>query len=88
MDNKINISIEDNGIGVTPEKVLEVNNNLNNESIGNNDLASGEKSIGLQNVNYRIKLYYGKEHCIHFESLQKIKTITSFSIPYESGGKI
>ena len=45
--------IENNGYGITPERILELTNQMKQEGQA--------KSVGLRNVYQRIKLYYGKE---------------------------
>lgn len=63
-NNKLNFVIEDDGIGIKPEKLKEINavvkntNNLNNSSLG----------YGIFNVNARIRLTYGNEYGIEYLS--------------------
>ncbi|MBN2268487.1 MAG: sensor histidine kinase [Acholeplasmataceae bacterium] len=45
--------IENNGYGITPEKIVELTNQMKQEGQA--------QSVGLRNVYQRIKLYYGKE---------------------------
>lgn len=52
--------ISDDGIGIEAEKVKSINSG--------NDLRSTRQSIGIQNVNRRIKLYYGEEFGITIQS--------------------
>ncbi|WP_426348761.1 sensor histidine kinase [Alloiococcus sp. CFN-8] len=59
-DGRVNIAVEDNGMGMTEETVTEL-------------LKSGPKSskgsgIGLRNVHERIKLYFGEEYGVAIES--------------------
>lgn len=56
--DKVEISVSDNGQGMTPEKLNELLKKLKE-----NDTSSG-KSIGLTNVNKRIKMYHGEEYGI------------------------
>lgn len=56
------ISVQDNGVGMDAAKV--------NEILEKNDINLVEKgsSIGLNNINARMKMLYGKEYGIHVES--------------------
>ncbi|HWT74008.1 MAG TPA: histidine kinase [Mobilitalea sp.] len=54
------IKIEDDGVGMPPEKVEEINQYIN-DSIGSD---RKKQSIGIRNVNQRIKLACGSEYGI------------------------
>lgn len=56
------ISVQDNGVGMDAAKV--------NEILEKNDINLVEKgsSIGLNNINARMKMLYGREYGIHVES--------------------
>ncbi|WP_163192953.1 sensor histidine kinase [Clostridium thermarum] len=60
-DNFI-ITVKDDGLGISPEKLEYLNKCLEDFTIG------GKKSIGISNVNQRIKLYYGEEYGIKIRS--------------------
>lgn len=68
--------IKDNGIGMTPEKLLEVKN----------ELAKGietdfEEGYGLYNVNKRILLYYGDSAKLSVESTYRQGTTMTVKVP-------
>lgn len=68
----IKIEISDDGTGMPPEKVIEINKLLVEGSLTNN-FESGTHTgtgIGLQNVNSRIKLYFGEQYGIKFRESQ------------------
>jgi two-component system, LytTR family, sensor kinase len=65
-------SVEDNGVGMD-KKILK--NLINNCT-----------SMGLKNVNERLKLLYGENYKINIETLPNKGTKVSFSIPIEEGG--
>lgn len=71
-DNDVYVCISDNGIGIKPDKLAE----LNREFV--NDDSSSEGSIGLINVNKRLKLYYGDEYHISISSEQDKFTSVTF----------
>jgi len=68
---KIRFSVTDTGIGMTPERLEELVNDINH--------GSGEKGYGLFNVNRRLKLYYGQEG-IEIKSEYKKGTEVSFML--------
>ncbi len=72
-NNNITIDISDNGVGITPEKLNIIMNNTNN-------LASNT-GLGIQNVDGRIKYYFGPEFGIKIESTYNIGTKVSVTIP-------
>lgn len=54
--NKIYFDVIDNGVGINPEKLKEIHQLLES------DTEPSGKSIGLQNVNMRIKIIFGDEY--------------------------
>lgn len=67
--------IKDNGSGMTDEQVRKINDYIN----GFND---SFKSIGLINVNKRIKLHYGDVYGITISSNQSFGTFIRITVPY------
>lgn len=61
------IKIEDDGIGMTPEKVEEIKKYIDSDSVSTDDK---RQSIGIRNVNQRIKLACGKDYGIAIESVR------------------
>lgn len=66
-ENWIYIQVEDNGKGISEERMREIND------------MSDEKSIGLANLNKRLKMWYNETLTIH--STEEEGTIVSFRIP-------
>ena len=64
-DNVLNIIVSDNGNGIEPHKLEELNTRLIAD-----DLPSG-KHIGLSNVNQRIQLIFGKEYGVKILPLEQ-----------------
>ena len=60
VDNKLAIIINDDGVGIDIDKLNNLNNYINN--IDNNKVGIYKQSIGMKNVNMRIKLTYGNEY--------------------------
>lgn len=61
--NDLIITVRDNGCGIDPDKLKELNEKFNYENEG-----EASTSIGLVNVNSRIKLYYGNEYGLSIKS--------------------
>lgn len=68
------ISVEDNGCGIEETVLDEIRSHLRD---------GGGESIGLTNVNERIKLYFGSAEGLQIESTLGKGTTVSFIIPYE-----
>lgn len=67
------ISVEDNGCGIEETVLDEIRSHLRD---------GGGESIGLTNVNERIKLYFGSAEGLQIESTLGKGTTVSFIIPY------
>ena len=63
-ENEVLLEVEDNGIGFTPEKLAQLQAELDDDS-GDIRLESG---FGIGNVNKRIRLYYGKQYGLSVKS--------------------
>lgn len=72
----IQIKISDDGIGVSQEKAEYIQHNLNI-----NMQPEGNFSIGIYNVNSRLRLYYGKAASITFDSVERKGTTVTINIP-------
>lgn len=73
---KLEITIYDNGCGMPKEKLKELQEGLDK------DLNQNEfQSIGIQNVNHRIKLLFGSEYGVWIESIEKQGTAVKVIIP-------
>ncbi len=69
------IRIEDNGIGIGQERLLQVREGISHR-------VSAEKEIyGLFNVNERIRLNFGEKYGISIESTYGERTIVSIKLP-------
>lgn len=69
------ISIEDNGCGISEEKLREINEYLNNSRI------EDKNGLGIKNVNERIKLFYGEKYGISIISEEKYFTKILIKLP-------
>ncbi|ANS75221.1 histidine kinase [Paenibacillus yonginensis] len=73
-DEELRVSVEDNGSGMTPERLQEVRELLSGPEEENN-------RIGLRNVHQRLTLSYGEGSGLVIESEYGRGTRMSFSIP-------
>ncbi|MCM1125625.1 MAG: sensor histidine kinase [Lachnospiraceae bacterium] len=70
------IQIKDNGIGISRERLEEVQNGIEQKSLAENAI------YGLYNVNERIRLNFGEKYGISIESVYGEGTIVSILLPY------
>ena len=73
-DEKIFLRVQDNGIGMDEAELLLLRKKLNGEDVS-------ERGFGLGNVNERIRLNYGPEYGLSFESTKTEGTVATVCIP-------
>lgn len=76
----LQIQIEDNGIGLTHERLAQIRALLED---GAGDAVIGESGYGVNNVNQRIKLYYGQGYGLTIESEYRHGACVSVVIPLQ-----
>lgn len=69
-DGNLIIAVEDNGVGMTEERIREIMNR--EESV---------KSMGVRNVDNRIKLTFGSEYGLKIESRPGVGTRVTMTLP-------
>jgi two-component system sensor histidine kinase YesM len=79
-DDLLQIQIEDNGIGMTPERLTQIRALLDGDA---GDEVISESGYGVNNVNQRIKLYYGKAYGLTIESEYTRGVCVSVLIPLQ-----
>lgn len=78
-DGNIEFEIRDDGTGIPEYRLTQINDRL---KVNDEWQVDGKKkSIGLQNVNSRIKLAYGEEYGLEITSIENIGTIVKIIIP-------
>lgn len=77
------LQVEDDGIGFTPEKLAQVQAGLEDDSTAINEWREIklERGFGIDNVNKRIRLYYGKGYGLSITSAHRQGTCVSLVIP-------
>lgn len=81
-DGKLLIKIADDGVGMDGEKVAELNEYINAAK----DQKDSKKSIGIRNVNQRIKLSCGEEYGVTITSYPYQGSCFSLWLPIIKGG--
>jgi two-component system sensor histidine kinase YesM len=76
-EHEVLLQVTDNGIGMSPDRVAELNAALNSDA---EDMRA-EQGFGLVNVNQRIKLYYGKQYGLALSSEPHHGTCVGIVIP-------
>ena len=76
-ENEVLLEVEDDGIGFTPEKLAQLQAELDDDS-GDIKMESG---FGIGNVNKRIRLYYGKQYGLSVRSEYNTGTCVTLVIP-------
>ena len=76
-EGEVLLEVEDDGIGFTPEKLKQLCADLEDDS-GGIKLESG---FGLDNVNKRIRLYYGRPYGLSVQSEYTTGTCVTLVIP-------
>ena len=72
--------IRDDGVGFTPYKLAKIQEAMESEL---DDFSFKESGFGLENVNKRIKLYYGKQYGLTIQSRYREGTCVTVTIPLQ-----
>lgn len=78
------VEVEDNGNGIGEQKLRKLNERLEKSSeqkMVHEEGYSGGSSIGLENTNTRIKLYFGQKYGIKIESKEGAGTKVRLKLP-------
>lgn len=78
-DNLVLLFVEDNGFGIKNTNLEEIKNHKNMKK-------KNYSKIGVQNIDKRIKLYFGNEYGLFFESKENEFTRVTIKLPYLRGG--
>jgi two-component system sensor histidine kinase YesM len=83
-DNQVLLQVEDDGIGLSPEKLARLQAELDDDS----DAIKLESGYAIGNVNKRIRLYYGRQYGLSFRSENNTGTCATLIIPAVKGDAI
>ncbi len=75
--DQVLLQVEDDGIGIPPDQLAHITAMMNDDS----DEIRFERGFGLDNVNKRIKLYYGKQYGLSISSEYQVGTCVTLVIP-------
>ena len=78
-DKNLEISIDDNGLGISKENLEKINENLKKN-------LQKTESIGLMNINNRIKLKFGEDYGIYISSELNNGTTVKVKLPILKDG--
>ncbi|MBZ4646837.1 MAG: multi-sensor signal transduction histidine kinase [Clostridia bacterium] len=76
IEEKLFFSVTDNGIGMTSEKMAEINTMLENKELNDHNLG-----YGIFNVNERIRLTFGPDYGLNFNSIYGKGTTVEIWLP-------
>lgn len=80
--NLLLLTIRDNGLGIPPERLAEIQQRLNSD-----ESLAGDAHIGLQNVQHRLQHLFGEGHGLEVTSEAGAWTIVTMSIPRDRQGE-
>lgn len=83
-DNYICFEVLDNGAGMNPDKVIELNTPLD-LTIGTLSRKDKNRGIGIRNVKQRLNLCYNNDYIFQVESSPGIETKVLIQIPQREG---
>ncbi len=81
-DSQLLIEIRDEGVGLEPQKLTELQEALLSDS--EVPVASSKNGLGLENVNKRLQLHYGKGCGLWIDSVQGAYTSVIIRLPWEN----
>ena len=76
-NGEIRLEVEDNGIGFSADKLARVRASIGEDA----DDMRLENGFGIDNVNKRIQLYYGRQYGLSIQSEYQVGTCVAFVIP-------
>ncbi len=81
--NRVEITVEDNGIGMSRKELQAVRESLHGqEEIPDKSSRGAPRGIALKNVNKRIKFYYGERYGLDITSTEGVGTSVLITFPY------
>lgn len=81
--NEIYITIMDDGNGIRADKLNQLNEMFQKPLMQYREEKRNKGSIGLQNINSRLRLYYGEQYFLEIDSVEQAYTCVTIKIPYQ-----
>lgn len=78
INDELWITVQDNGCGIDPQTLARIQKNINEHN------PEDFKSIGLYNINQRIRLRYGDEYGLQIESSENTGTTVTLCLPAQN----
>ena len=82
-NNVLLITVEDNGLGIPADILASLQEKLATVNPQDTLTPFGERSIGLININNRLRVIYGNEYHITIESVPNMGTTVTASVPWK-----
>lgn len=83
--NSMQISVEDNGVGMIEEEVRRLNRMFEQSRTIEPEKRTQKRSIAMNNVNRRLKLFFGEEYGLHIFSTPNVGTEVRMTLPCARG---
>ena len=80
-DRKLLIRVSDNGVGMSEEKVRELNDSLRTGTVRQTEKRGRGTGIAVQNVNARIRMTFGEAYGLHYRSHEMQGTTVTAVLP-------
>ncbi len=81
----IEFIVKDDGIGIKEDSLKKFALTLSQDQQDELDSLANKRSIGLLNINNRIRNYYGDQYGLSIESEENIGTLVALKIPQKGG---
>jgi two-component system sensor histidine kinase YesM len=78
--DQVSLEVQDDGVGFTPYKLSQIQAALQEDA---GEITLKESGFGLENVDKRIKLYYGKQYGLTIQSQYQEGTLVRVAIPFK-----
>lgn len=86
-NEKLEISVFDDGVGMSQEKLDKINRLLAGEIMGEHT-PEGWKNIGIKNVHDRLRMNFGEKYGLEINSQERIGTVVKILIPIIEEGNM
>ena len=80
-DGNTILTVEDTGVGMDEQQLQSLRDSINDEIVHAEIDSTERKSIGLKNVNARIRLYFGENYGLSIDSKLNLGTKVTLTIP-------